>query len=41
MLPPTRVAVLAGMKIAGVAGKMGVASPISVASQEVSREDLT
>lgn len=39
----TRVAVPAGIKgeIAGAAGKMGVASPVSVASREVPREDLT
>lgn len=39
----TQVAVLAGIKgeVAGVAGKVGVASPISGASWEVPREDLT
>lgn len=39
----TRAVVLAGVKreIAGAAGKIGVASPISVASWEVPRKDLT
>jgi len=38
----TRLVVLAGIKgeIAGVAGNMGVASPISLASREVLRKDL-